>query len=116
QYQNLYSGIDFIVYGNQRQLEYDFIVSPGADPGMILLRYQGTDKLEVDAQGDLVLHTAAGMIRQRKPFIYQELNGIRQEVPGGYVINKHHEEGFQIAAYDSSRPVVIDPSLLFSTY
>src|SRR5439155_4514335 len=66
-YPNLYPGIDLIYYGSQRELEYDFVVRPGADPKRILLDFRGADKLEVDAQGDLVLHTPAGVIRQRKP-------------------------------------------------
>ena len=78
-YKNVYPGIDLIYYGNQRQLEYDFVVSPGADPRRIRLGFQGADKLEVDAQGDLVLHTATGVIRQRKPVVYQEVEGLRRE-------------------------------------
>src|SRR5216684_8132341 len=71
-YQELYPGIDLVYYGNQRQLEYDFIVHPGADPSAIALGFAGADKLEVDARGDLLVHMAAGEIRQRKPVIYQE--------------------------------------------
>src|SRR5437667_4095338 len=77
-YDNLYPGIDLIYYGNQRQLEYDVVVRPGADPNRIVLEVQGCDSLEVDAQGDLVLHTAAGPVRQRKPVVYQEVAGRRR--------------------------------------
>ncbi len=59
-YQNVYPGIDLVYYGNQRRLEYDFVVAPGADPGRIMLGFEGAEKLEVDAQGDLVLRTAGG--------------------------------------------------------
>ncbi|PYN13738.1 MAG: hypothetical protein DME05_17700, partial [Candidatus Rokuibacteriota bacterium] len=69
-YEDLYPGIDLVYYGNQRQLEYDFVVRPGADPRRIALGFRGAQRLEVDPQGDLVLHTAAGAIRQRKPIIY----------------------------------------------
>src|SRR2546425_95999 len=72
---NLCPGIDLIYYGNQRQLEYDFVVHPGADPNRIVLAFQGAARLEVDEQGDLVLHTVGGPIRQRKPAIYQEVHG-----------------------------------------
>jgi hypothetical protein len=115
-YEGLYPKIDLAYYGNQRQLEYDFIVRPGGDPGTIWLRVDGPNKLEVDANGDLVLQTAAGAIRQRKPFIYQEVDGIRQEVAGAYVLRGRHQVGFQVAAYDASRKLVIDPALLYSTY
>src|SRR2546428_12673521 len=115
-YDDLYPGVDLIYYGTQRQLEYDFVVRPGADPSLIALGFQGADKLEVDAQGDLVLHTSAGAIRQRKPVIYQEVEGVRREIHGGYVLKDPHQIGFQIAAYDRSRPLVIDPVLFYSTY
>jgi hypothetical protein len=116
QYKDVYPGIDLVYYGNQRQLEYDFVVSPGADPNRIRISFQGTDKLEVDAEGDLVLHTAAGPIRQRKPVIYQEVVGARREVSGGYALKGAHQVGFQVAMYDPSRPLVIDPALFYSTY
>src|SRR3989441_8952332 len=115
-YRNLYPGIDLVYYGNQRQLEYDFVVRPGANPSRIVLGVQGADRLEVDAQGDLVLHTAVGPIRQRKPVIYQEIDGDRKEIPGAYVLTGRHQVGFRVAAYDASQPLVIDPVLVYSTY
>ncbi len=115
-YQDLYPGIDLIYYGNQRQLEYDLVVRPGADPSRIRLGVQGADTLDVDAQGDLVLHTAGGDIRQRKPAAYQEIDGMRQEISGGYVLKGSHTVGFEVGAYDASRPLVIDPVLFYSTY
>jgi hypothetical protein len=115
-YQALYPGIDLVYYGNQRQLEYDFVVAPGAHPQAITLAFEGADELEVDARGDLVLHTAAGALRHRKPVIYQEIDGVRREIPGGYVSKGRHHVGFQVAAYDVERPLIIDPTLVFSTY
>src|SRR5207247_1970406 len=115
-YKNVYPGIDLIYYGNQRQLEYDFVVSPGADPRRIRLGFHGADKLEVDAQGDLVLHTATGVIRQRKPVIYQEVEGLRRECRGGYGLEGARRVGFRVTAYDAHRPLVIDPALFYSTY
>src|SRR5438445_703660 len=116
QYREVYPGIDLVYYGNQQQLEYDFVVRPGANPNRIVLGFEGADRLEVDAQGDLVLHTAAGPIRQRKPVIYQEVGGVRKEIPGGYVLSGPQQVSFQLAAYDQSRPLVIDPVLVYSTY
>jgi hypothetical protein len=115
-YTNVYPGIDLIYYGNHGQLEYDFVVRPGADPDRILLAFKGADKLEVDAQGDLVLHTAVGVIRQRKPIIYQEVDDVRRAIAGGYTLKGEHRVGFRIAAYDVTRPLVIDPALFYSTY
>jgi hypothetical protein len=115
-YENLYPGVDLVYYGNQRQLEYDFIVSPGTDPGVIAVSFDGADQLEVDAQGELVLHTRAGEVRQRKPLIYQEVDGVRREVAGSYKLKDRNTVGFQLAGYDESRPLVIDPVLVYSTF
>jgi hypothetical protein len=70
-YEGVYPGVDLIYYGNQRQLEYDFVVAPGADPQVIGLSFQGADHLAIDDQGDLVLQTAAGTVRVQKPILYQ---------------------------------------------
>jgi hypothetical protein len=116
-YQNVYAGIDLVYYGNQRQLEYDFVVAPGADPGKIVLAFKGADKIEIDARGDLVLRTAGGDLRQHKPVVYQEIDGARRDVTGGYVRKGANRIGFQLAAYDTTRPLVIDPIVLaYSTF
>src|SRR5213593_3806349 len=115
-YQDLYPGIDLIYYGNPRQLKYDLVVRPGADPGRIVLGFQGADKLEVDADGDLVFHTAGAAIRQRKPVIYQEVDGLRRDIAGGYVLREPRTVGFKVDTYDPSRPLIIDPVLFYSTY
>jgi len=116
-YQSVYPGIDMIYYGNQRQVEYDFVVAPGADAAAIKLAFEGAEKLDTDAQGNLVMHTAAGDIIQQAPVIYQESGGIRQTIPGHYVLQGRDQVGFQVAAYDRSRPLIIDPTMLgYSTY
>ena len=106
-YREIYSGIDLVYYGTQRQLEYDFVVRPGADPKSIILAFEGAEKIEVNPEGDLLLHTAGGAIRHRKPVIYQEVDGARREIAGGYVLKGAREVGFKLASYDSSRPLVI---------
>ena len=116
EYRDIYPGVNLVYFGDQRQLEYDFVVRPGASPEAITLGFQGADKLEVDAQGDLVLHTAVGAIRQRRPFVYQEVGGARREIAGGYVLRGAGRVGFQVAAYDRSQPLVIDPVLSYATY
>jgi hypothetical protein len=115
-YKNVYPGIDLVYYGNQGQLEYDFIVAPGADPKLIKLEIQGADRLEPNRQGDLVLSTPNGQIRQHKPLVYQELNGRKQIIVGRYSLKDKHEIGFEVAAYDASKPLVIDPVLSYSTF
>ena len=115
-YQNLYPGVDLLYYGNQRQLEYDFVVAPGADPKAIRLDIQGADKTEIDAEGNLVLKIEADQIRLHKPLVYQDANGARQEISGGFVLEDNHQVSFDIAAYDAAKPLVIDPVLVYSTY
>ena len=114
-YEGLYPGIDLVYYGNNCQLEYDLVVAPGADPSQIALTFEGADRLEIDANGDLVLHTAVGTIHQRRPIVYQQTNGIRSEVAGAYVLRGGNDIGFQVAAFDGSRPLIIDPVLAYST-
>src|SRR3989441_6768413 len=115
-YREVYPGIDLVYYGNQRQLEYDFVVAPGADPNRIVLGFQGAERLEINAEGELVLHAGGGALRQQKPVIYQEINGVRTEIEGGYVFKSANRVGFQVAAYDQNRPLVIDPTLVYATY
>jgi hypothetical protein len=115
-YEAAYPGIDLLYYGNQRQLEFDFIVAPGADPEAIRLSMEGADHLEVDTQGDLVLYAGSEQIRAAKPLVYQVVNGVRREISGSYVLTAAHQVGIQIAAYDASRPLIIDPTFIYSTY
>jgi hypothetical protein len=114
-YRAVYPGVDLIYYGNQGQVEHDFIVAPGADPSAIGIGIEGAEKLSIGAQGDLVLTLKDGEIRFQKPLIYQELAGVRHEIAGGYKL-RGNDAGFKVAAYDPSKPLVIDPVLFYSTY
>ena|SRR2546422_12221 len=91
--------------GNQQHLEYDFVVAPGADPTAIKLALDGVRKMRVDARGDLVLRTAGGDVRWQQPIIYQEIDGVRRAVSGGYTVKAPRQVGFQVGAYDPSRPL-----------
>ena len=116
-YSAVYPGIDLVYYGQSQQLEYDFIVAPGADPGTIKLGFAGVEQTTVDAQGDLVLKTAGGPLRFQKPVIFQISDGGRRHpVEGGYVHRSPHQIGFRVGAYDRTRPLIIDPVLSYSTY
>lgn len=116
QYRNVYPGVDLVYYGNQTQLENDFIVAPGADPQSITLRFIGAEKLSLDSQGNLILAAKEGEVRFQKPRIYQDVNGTQHEISGDYLLKDVHQVGFQVAAYDHSRPLIIDPVLSYSTY
>jgi hypothetical protein len=116
EYADVYRGIDLAYYGNQGRLEYDFIVAPGADPAVIRLAADGARKVQVDAHGDLVLDTENGEVRFRRPVSYQQIAGERRTVESDYTIAGAHEVRFAVGAYDARYPMVIDPSLVYSTY
>ena len=114
-YSQVYPGIDVVYYGNERRLEYDFIVAPGADPESIEVAFRGIQDFEISHMGDVVLHTQTGEVRQSKPIAYQEVNGVKEEVAVSYIPKNRHGVGFQLGAYDPSRPLIIDPVLVYST-
>ena len=132
EYNDVYPGINLVYYGNQGQLEYDFVVSPGASPSAIQLAFEGSEKVEIDTKGDLILKIASGNLRLHKPLVYQEVAGVRREISAAFVLNpksktgtelsrnienqKLASVGFQLDAYESSKPLVIDPVLSYSTY
>lgn len=115
-YADVYQGVDLVYYGNGRQLEYDFIVAPGADPGAIEMEFQGTRGPALDAHGNLVLKAAGGEMILKKPVVYQEINGRRAEVAGRYALKGKGRVGFRLGQYDKSLPLIIDPVLVYSTY
>lgn len=115
-YQEIYDGIDLVYYGNQQELEYDFVVKPGANPDIIKLRFNGTDKINIDDNGNLILKVADQEVIQHKPLIYQTINGSKETITGSYLLLNNNEIGFKVDDYDKSKDLVIDPVLAYSTY
>ncbi len=145
-YKEAYRGVDIKFYGNNRQIEYDIVVKPGADPSRVNFRYSGVANAIVNASGDLRITLAdGGELIQKKPLIYQETDGKRLPLEGGFVIETTksasalenpdvkgeeaaREEitqepsgieftcGFKIASYDNLKKLIIDPVLVYSTY
>ncbi len=144
-YKEVYPGIDIKFYGNNRQMEYDIIVKPGADPSKVQLAYDGIEDLRITENGDLeiTLHPPSSKLTQKSPIIYQEIDGKRIEVEGRFKILGNHViaseakkssspipsplggegkgEGefaytFELASYDKAHPLVIDPVLVYATY
>ena len=115
-YDAVYPGIDLIYYGHSHRLEYDFIVSPGADPNVIRLVFAGVNDAALNSDGDLVLTAAGEHLRFHRPILYQLEGGRRKTIDGGYVHVTPHEIGFHVGAYDHTRPLIIDPELSYSTH
>ena len=115
-YKQVYPGIDWVWYGTQGRLEYDFRVAPGADPRQARLQFGEEDALRLDENGDLVIAAAGRESRYLRPVVYQEAAGGRQPVAGEYVLLAENRMGFELGDYDSSRELVIDPVLSYSGY
>ncbi|MGH9282958.1 MAG: SBBP repeat-containing protein, partial [Acidimicrobiales bacterium] len=116
-YPGAYPGIDVVYRGAKSGLEYDFVVAPGADPDRIRLAFDRP--AAVDGDGDLVIGTPAGPVRHERPVVYQEDGGRRQPVEARYVATAAGQGAtvrFGLGAYDASRPLVIDPAVVYSTF
>src|SRR6266850_625936 len=113
---DVYPGVDLVYYGNQGKLEYDFNIAPGADPSGITLRFEGADEVVLDDEGALIVRVAGRQLRQARPRIYQDIDAKRQEIPGRYVLREQNSVGFELGSYDATRSLVIDPTLIYSTY
>jgi hypothetical protein len=133
EYKNVYPGIDLVYYGNQGQLEYDLIIAPGADSKQIILAFEGAEQIKVDQHGDLVLtvlqsstdsaHGDAVALRLHKPVVYQmNEHGTKHLLDGAYVLLVSHTSpltphvAFEVASYDTNKPLIIDPVLSWATY
>lgn len=116
-YRGIYPGIDQVYYGGTRdRLEYDFVVAPGANPNDIRMRFEGEDQLRLNRDGDLAIAIGGSEVVQHAPVIYQERDGHRERVTGKCVLRDRDTVGFEVASYDRSRTLIIDPGLLYSTY
>ena len=115
-YEQIYPGVDLIYYGNQRQLEYDFVIEPRASSKQIRLAFEGAGKLKLNRHGDLILGSAAHKITLLRPKAYQEIDNKRREVSVKYLLKPYGQVAFQVGAYDKRQQLVIDPVLVYSTY
>jgi len=119
-YRDVYKNIDIKFYGNNRRLEHDIIVRPGGDFSLVKFAYKGAQGLKVTEDGGLEVAFKDGKIIEKKPVIYQEIGGRRVAVEGSYrLLGKKDgafEYGFDVASYDHSKKLVIDPVLVYSTY
>jgi hypothetical protein len=114
-YEQVYPGIDLLFHGRQGRLEYDWVVAPGANPARIAMAFSGGAAPRLTPRGDLVIRTKGGPLRQRRPVAYQQIGGRRVPVGAGFRLDGRRA-GLSVGAYDRSRPLVIDPQLMFTTY
>src|ERR1700735_1530365 len=112
----VYPGVDLLFHGDQRQLEYDFVVAPGADPGRIGFKIRGARKIEIDEKGNLVLHTGDSEFEMRKPLLYQGEGASRSEVRGKFVLSAKNQVRFELGPYNHAEKLVIDPAIDYATF
>ena len=117
-YEDVYPGVNLAFHGGQRQLEFDFVVAPGANPAPIGFHLTGAQGMKTDDSGNLVISSAAGDVLLHKPVAYQEQNGEQQAVDARFVLRANNQVSFELGNYDRSRELVIDPSVSYeySTY
>ena len=115
-YHDVYRGIDVVFYGNEGEMEYDFIVKPGADPRQIELAYEDIDSLNIDKEGNAVIISGENKLINRAPKIYQESEGKRKSIGGQFEITSEKHLTFIVAQYDQTQELVIDPVIVWSSY
>src|SRR6266513_1461573 len=116
QYHDIYPGVDLLYYGNQHELEYDFVVTPGADPNEIRFEVTGARRIQLDAEGNLLFATTTGEVLMRKPLVYQQVGGERREIAGNFHLAEPYQIGVAVSVYDATLPLIIDPALDYATY
>lgn len=114
-YTGVLPGIDILYYGNQGQLEYDFVLAPHSDPSLLRWKIAGAKKIFINEAGELVLELSSGRLAMQKPYAYQQFDGLKRPVDASYRLNNGHVE-FALSNYDRSKELVIDPKIVFSTY
>jgi len=114
-FDDVYPAIDLVYHGQGGELEYDFVLEPGADPSVPAVRFSGVDALRVDDAGDLLLATPAGELRQSRPIAFQDVDGERVEVAAAFDRREDGTIGFEVGDYDASLPLTIDPKIYYAT-
>jgi len=117
EYRGIYSGVDAVFHGDNRRLEFDFDVAPGVDPRVIALEVQGARPLRLNSAGDVLLRMDGKRdVLLGKPRVYQQSPEGRRDIEAHYVLGARNRIAFALGPYDHSQPLVIDPTLAYSTY
>ncbi len=115
EYLNLYDGINLKIYEKNATIKYDIIVAPNTDPSVFKEKYEGQDKIELK-NGEIIIYTSLGTITEKKPYAYQIINGVKNKVECRYNLNNNVMSFVFPNGYDSTRTLIIDPELAFSTF
>lgn len=120
QYKEIWPNIDAVFYGTRGVIKNEFHLKPGANPKDIQLKYKGIDKLTLDEEGNLHIHSALGEVVEHYPISYQMIHNKKVEVESYFTIHRDTDGkpyyGFEIGEYDTQHPLIIDPALVYSTY
>jgi hypothetical protein len=112
---NLHPGIDVAFRANGRELEYDVIVAPGAEPARFAFAIDGGETVETNDAGDLVIRLGAGTLVLRRPIAFQQTGDARRDVASRFVLAEGRVH-IEVGEYDRSRPLVIDPVVTYATF
>ena len=112
----VYPGIDMVYRFDQGHVEHDFILAPGADPGRILMDFEGGQSLRLDTRGSLLISVEGGDLTYKAPKLYQLLNDKRVDVKGRFVLAGGGQVRFEVGNYIKSKELVIDPEIIYSSY
>lgn len=117
-YRSMYPGIDVVYHGSQDQLEYDFLLEPGADPRAIRLEFPGADRVSLNPDGDLVVESGATRFLQKRPVLYQEEphTSQRRPVEGRYRLLAGGVAVLDVSHYNRSQPLIIDPVVTYASF
>jgi hypothetical protein len=110
-YENVYPGIDWVIYTTEEGMKYDFIVHPGADPSMIKMKFNHHSVLKIDQQGQLIHANRLGQFTEKKPVSFQGDKAIETSFHlDGNIL------GFDVDNYNKNEELVIDPARIWGTY
>lgn len=112
-YHNVYPGIDTVFYANRDALEYEFVVTPGADPALIAFEFRGAEAVHITAEGNIAFQLAGETLMQKSPVAYQEIGGQRRYVPAHYINGNDPSIRLALSDYDKTKPLYIDPVVTF---
>ncbi len=113
-YRQVWPGVDVVYYGTEERLEYDLIVAPHSNTGRIQLAFEGADSVSLNSEGDLVMEVRGTRVTQRRPALFQTINGRQVNVTGQYKVGLDHKVRILVGNYDESRELTIDPVILYS--